>query len=275
MMRVYVDDSGKPDSSPSLVLAGFSASEADWGRFTDQWQEMLGRHGVTTFHMTDLWSMQPKSGVRSKVTQSSIMVNAVETVKRHLSHAFAVSVPFDAHHHWFATKEFPKDKPLRTYPFAFNSLLALVCKHMWLRHCDQPLQVLFEEQGDESHKLILGGMQEFRRLNAIHFPGLEMLEPEFIPGEDCAPLQAADLLAWLVRKDASNAFNRVDRRWAAEAVMLGEVLSIGNTVKVWTEAELEAAATAVAQSITATNAAGREPGVAETEKGGPDARLPS
>lgn len=42
MIMVYVDDSGKLDSSPSLVLAGFSASEAVWSCFTGQWQEMPG-----------------------------------------------------------------------------------------------------------------------------------------------------------------------------------------------------------------------------------------
>ena len=153
MIMVYVDDSGKPDSSPSLVLAGFSASEAVWSCFTEQWQEMLKRHGVTTLHMTDLWSMKPKSGVSSEIIQAGIMVDAIETIKRHLSHAFAVSVPFSDHHHWFATKEFPKDKPLRTYPFAFNSLLALICKHTWHYHCDRkrlvrPLGLTSSTAGD-------------------------------------------------------------------------------------------------------------------------------
>lgn len=117
-------------------------------------------------------------------------------------------------------------------------------------------------------------MQEFRRLNAIHFPGLEMLEPEFIPGEDCAPLQAADLLAWLVRKDASNAFNRVDRRWAAEvdarrgAVHREHREGLDRGWKLRRQQRLSPKA-------SPRKPAGREPGVAETEKGGPDARLPS
>lgn len=249
MMQVYVDDSGKPDSSPSLILAGFSAHEIAWERFTEQWQEMLKRHGITTFHMTDLWSMKPKSGVRSKITQSMIMVEAIETIKRHLSHAFAVSVPFEAHHYWFATKEFPKDKPLRTYPFAINSLLSLICKHMWWHNCDQPLQVFFEQQGDESQTLILNGMKEFRGLNATHLPELEMLQPQFISGKSSAPLQAADLLAWLVRRDASNGFNGIDRNWAAESLMLGKILSVGHTIKVWSDDELEKVATATAHSL--------------------------
>ena len=118
--------------------------------------------------------------------------------------------------------------------------------------CDQPLQVFFEEQGDESQKLILNGVKEIRRLNAIHFPGLEMLEPQFIEGKDSAPLQAADLLAWLVRRDACNGFNGIDRNWAAESLMLGEILSVENTIKVWTDTELEMVATATAQSLTDT-----------------------
>jgi hypothetical protein len=163
-----------------------------------------------------------------------------------------VSVPFEAHHHWFCTNEFPEIKYLRTYHFAFNSLLGMIYKFMWQHHCNLPLQVLFEQQGDESQKLILNGMNELRRLNSIHLPGLEILDPEFIPGKNNAPLQAADLLAWLVRRDANNVANSIDRNWAAESLMLGEILSVKNTVKVWSDAGLEKVASEVAHLLTAS-----------------------
>lgn len=249
MIKVYVDDSGKPDSSPSLILAGFSASEAVWTQFTNDWCEMLKRQGLSSFHMSDIWSMQPKSGLKSSIKQSVVLVEAVEIVKRHLFHAFAVSVPFDAHHHWFATKDNPDLRPLRTYPFAFHSLLALICKHSWTYQCNQPLKVVFEQQGDESPTSTLSVMEEFRRLNAIHFPGLEMLDPEFIAGKQCAPLQAADLLSWLVRRDATNSYKRVDRNLAAESLLLGEILYVGHTIKIWTESDLERAASQTARNL--------------------------
>lgn len=249
MIRVYIDDSGKADTSPSLVLAGYLATEPAWKRFSEEWYEMLNQHRILSFHMTDLWSMKRKTGLKSRIAQSQLFFEATQIIKKNLLHAFAISVPFEAHQHWFATNENPQLRVLRTYYWAVNTLFIKICEYSWKNFCNQPLSVVFEEQGDEATKHILEGMDEFRKLAEHHFPGLKIENPMFLPGKNCARLQSADMLAWLVRRDASNAASRVDRRWKAEALMLQEALSVGATVKIWTDTELEKAASQLANDL--------------------------
>ena len=65
--------------------------------------------------------------------------------------------------------------------------------------------------------------------------------PTFQDDRDVLPLQAADCLAWLVRRDAFDAKKRVDRSRAAANLMLGEALSMPHFTKIWDDASLEAA----------------------------------
>ncbi|MGA2605825.1 MAG: hypothetical protein ABSH01_00025 [Terriglobia bacterium] len=56
--RAYFDDSGHPDDQEAVVVAGFIASEHDWFFFEREWQDILDREGMESFHMTDFEKKQ-------------------------------------------------------------------------------------------------------------------------------------------------------------------------------------------------------------------------
>jgi hypothetical protein len=80
-------------------------------------------------------------------------------------------------------------------------------------------------------------MDEFRRVAAPEYPGLIIPTPQFQRDTDALPLQAADLLAWLVSRDARNLKNGIARSESLESVLLGEALSMPNSVVVWNESK--------------------------------------
>jgi hypothetical protein len=53
-LKAYYDGSGKNDNvTKVLTLAGFAASERIWNRFESEWKDVLERHDVQSFHMSD------------------------------------------------------------------------------------------------------------------------------------------------------------------------------------------------------------------------------
>jgi len=242
MMQVYIDDSGKSDQSPVLVLAGYLASDERWQLFDARWNTILALHGMTNFHAVDVWRLGYSSGVKSPLVRSSVFVQLLNCITQHVEHAFAVSIPLESHEHWFASKQFPEYPELRVYNMAFYGLLTQIHQHMFKRHFDKSLEIMFDEQGGESAARILGGMEEFAGLAAGGFPNLKVATPKFMSDNGCPGLQAADMLAWLLRRDALNAYRQIDRHETAEALMLGEALSMPHSIKIWTDDDLRRAA---------------------------------
>ena len=93
-----------------------------------------------------------------------------------------------------------------------------------------------------SEQFVLGAMYEFRRMAGQRFGDLVIPSPMFRPDHLAPPLQAADMLAWLVRRDASNGSKGVDRSNRLENILLGEALSMPYAKMIFDQPKLEAAA---------------------------------
>lgn len=249
MIQIFIDDSRKSDQSPVLVLAGYLASKEKWQVFNIGWNAILAKHGMTSFHAVDVWRLGYSSGVKSPLVRGSVFVQLIDCIANHVEHAFAVSIPFESHEHWFAPKQFPDLPSLRAYNMAFYVLLTQIHQHMFKRRFDKELEIIFDEQGGESIASVLSGMQEFSRLAAKDFPGLTVATPRFMSDDNCPGLQAADMLAWLLRRDALNAHRQVDRSQTAEALMLAQALSMPSSLKIWTDDDMRKASEKVTRSL--------------------------
>lgn len=127
--------------------------------------------------------------------------------------------------------------------------MTLIYQHAYKYRYDVPLQVVFDEQGGENQSMILGGIDHFRRLAAKDFPDFKVPLPQFMPDTDEPGLQAADLIAWLARKDAVNAYKQADRSKLPEGVLLAQALTIPSTMKIWSEEDVKKAAESLAIDI--------------------------
>jgi hypothetical protein len=53
MFTVYFDESGSPDDTAALVVAGFVAQSEQWIEFERNWSTVLSVFGVSSIHMKD------------------------------------------------------------------------------------------------------------------------------------------------------------------------------------------------------------------------------
>jgi hypothetical protein len=58
MLRGYYDGSRTTADSPFLTLTGLVASESVWERFEDAWDAVLVKHDISCFHMTDVMALR-------------------------------------------------------------------------------------------------------------------------------------------------------------------------------------------------------------------------
>jgi hypothetical protein len=82
----YFDDSGHPDDQEAVIVAGFIASEHDWLLFEREWQGILDRDAMETFHMTDfekskVWPQPKKDAILRKLV-SAIKIRTVKSISQ-------------------------------------------------------------------------------------------------------------------------------------------------------------------------------------------------
>jgi uncharacterized protein DUF3800 len=53
IFTAYFDESGTPDESPFVVVAGYLASVNEWRQFNDRWGRVLTEYGVPYFHVKE------------------------------------------------------------------------------------------------------------------------------------------------------------------------------------------------------------------------------
>jgi len=53
MFTVYFDESGSPDDTAALVVAGFLASVEQWIEFERNWKQALAAFAVSRLHMKE------------------------------------------------------------------------------------------------------------------------------------------------------------------------------------------------------------------------------
>ena len=249
MLQVYFDDSGKVDQSPVQVLAGYLASAESWANFSVVWQSILDDYKIEYFRMSQAWRMARMYRHLSSIQRDEMIIRLIRCIHDHVERAFAVSVPFDAHAHWMGSNEFPDNQSLRAYTGAFWFAMCSVYKYGYDQRFDQPIEVIFDEQGGESMPKILASVDQFREVSAVHFPNYRIPFPQFKEDKDTLPLQAADLVAWLVRRDAYN-MQKADRMSLPETILLNDAyFDLPHSKVIITENQLEMMSNMVAESL--------------------------
>lgn len=238
ILRAHIDDSGGKGYSPVIVLAGYLASVERWAEFSLEWRAMLDEVGLPSFHMADVWRLERRLMAKGPLRRDLLLVRAGECIKRHAEHAFIVSVSLDAHEHWM---EAPDDRSglLSARYTALFSLCTMLYQHAYLNHFDKTLEVIFDQGIDGSPITFLKSFDEFRNQAMQHFPGLSVPYPSFLSDNDVLPLQAADYLAWLARRNALNIVRRRNLMQMPEQLLLHEALDMPHKIKILTDKELE------------------------------------
>jgi hypothetical protein len=226
MLQAYIDDSGKENDSYSMVLAGYMATAEKWSVFSNEWQSILDNAGIDTFHMVDAFRMSKEYKKLGTIRRNQLIFDLIACINRYVERAFVFSMDLEAHSHWFARKEAPEIIAFRPYRIGFHSIFTKICRYAYLNKFDSDLQIFFEDQGGESKDKIFQSMEILRNAaDSYGHENMNMPSPNFVP-KSVLPTQAADLLAWLCRRENHNYRSGKNFSEAFESIWLDGALSM-------------------------------------------------
>lgn len=190
-LQAYIDDSRDAHGERVLVLAGYCACEETWSKFSSDWSEYLQLLGIKAFKMSDL--SQSHDEMRWELCGHLYRI-----IERHLCSAFAVAIEIAPLRRVVEELNMPVEYS-NPYLLAFRALLEGVAKSQGQMGILEPIDFVFDERAEKAG--VLSGfaiLQDRKDLEYAHRFGAP---PRFERDDDLAPLQAADMLAWIVRRN--------------------------------------------------------------------------
>lgn len=193
-MQVYCDESGKNDG-PVYVMAGVASAPNQWVDFANEWQLELDSHPpIRAFKM-------------SKFKNSSRLSNFADIFHKHVWFGFAVSVKHDEYENIIKGRfDNWMDDP---YMFLFDSIMNEIDRYTENGGYHGPIDFIFDEQLEKEAPLNATWAAHLARMPPEKAARFES-RPTFAKDERALPLQAADMLAWHVRRALAQDDRRLD-----------------------------------------------------------------
>jgi hypothetical protein len=199
LLKAYLDDSGDADSATEthLTIGGYLADEHGWEYFEPRWATLLKEAGVPYLHMKEFGDVNSPIYGHLKadiVKEKAFMVGVISLIKESARGSVATTVVLDEF------RAFNEKHSLSLDPYAFAIYGCLFQLRSY--HPNDEIDLVFDSF-DHSASRAAKALQYFKSDN------LEGLKPTlFTPiplqksesWREILPLQAADLIAWEVRK---------------------------------------------------------------------------
>jgi Protein of unknown function (DUF3800) len=236
--QAWFDESGKegwpaPKTSPIFVVAGYIAPVRVWAKFADEWRAELDRFPKLDFlHAKDSYGFEKEFGMgsaweahwghRNELERDKRLIAFARIIDRHLRPIWS---PYGApdrlrltwmlkHDEYRDFKATMKNHPAANkhelkyiknpYYLSFQYVLGSCLKYKNVtRSPEERIQILFDEDMDNKRRLEDAFDEWVRavRLSDAHLiPQLVNKKAEFRNDRDHPELQAADLLAYHIRK---------------------------------------------------------------------------
>lgn len=230
MFSAYIDDSGSEEDDKTLVLAGWVQSASVWAAFSHSWQAELAKPpAIAYLHMVEAerrrgpfqgWDEQQRD--RKVAALANIIIGykpwflECSVSRKQYEEILGPVIPYDLRGPYF--------------PCFYAMILKLTQWHLTMRNTF-PIDFIFDEQGAIGARAVV--WYEFVK-STQPTPIRQLLgsTPVFKDDKKVAPLQAADMLAWHLRRRREKR-NQDERREAwrilsqslhADSVVTEEVL---------------------------------------------------
>lgn len=209
MFRAFVDDSASEEGDKILVLAAWVQRAPVWSVFSDDWQEELKKPpAIEYLHMVEAESLRGQFEGWSE-TQRNLKVVALARV-------------IAKHDPWFLESRVSRNKvkevsePVVPYdlrgpyfPLFYAVILKLAHWHLLMGYTE-PIDFVFDEQGLIGAEAVFW-YEHIKSLQPEPVRNLLGGNPQFLDDKKVMPLQAADQLAWHLRRWTEER-NRNERR---------------------------------------------------------------
>jgi len=204
MLSAYIDDSGWDGKSPVFVLAGYLSSTEKWSAFSDEWRavrDLQEPRPLPYLKMADAYQLKKRTSVFYGWTEDerdARLKKFCPVINRHVEHGIAIVVPIEAHRKYFRGLFAPEalDRPYFLSFFSLASLIAAVVRKVGY---GEKVELIYDTQENESKSFFMEQFEKFMQAAPPSAAGLFNI-PKWEDDKDVLPLQAADMLAWHIRR---------------------------------------------------------------------------
>ena len=204
MLVAYLDESGTAAASPTLWLAGYVAHAATWFEVSRLWRHALGRAGVPSLHMVDLAAGRKAFKEWDSSRRRDLLAELIDILEANRVVGVGAGVEKVAYQRAIVDSGFLSSSQLTKgwwktpYLIAFQDVLVECLTASEALPKSETLSVVVENQPEFSGRARLV-FEQVR--DKPHVPGPNRLASiSFASKTEAIPLQAADLLAYELRK---------------------------------------------------------------------------
>jgi hypothetical protein len=185
VLQAYFDDSKR--DGLVLVYCGYVARAGAWERFADEWEALCNTPPVRNpFKMSQ--AMRRNAQVRAKAEQH------YRIIEKYVDLAVCCAVPIEPLARVVAELGI---NPAMENPF-FLAWRIVLTALVYESGITEPIDVFYDEQTEKVH--VLAALDRFMSKATTRVRRIIRNYPTFRRDTEFNPLQAADLLAWCVRK---------------------------------------------------------------------------
>lgn len=195
LLKAFVDDSGSDHTSEWFVLAGYISTLERWDTFDDKWQRVLNEHPrLDCFKASQAESLRPDgqwSGV-SKLERDTRIDRFIRVIGETAKQSYSIRLKRKIYEDTIGN-DAPKDwrSPYYWLLLGFIKSLESIDRHMgWIESVSVLIQIKRIKLALANFTDLADTMKYKGRVVGLHFED----DRKFLP------LQAADLLAWQVRR---------------------------------------------------------------------------
>jgi hypothetical protein len=254
MLQAFIDDSGNDGKSPVFILAGYIASAENWERFSNEWEKTLKPEdgmNLGVLKMADVYRNRVR-GSRyygwADDQRDQRLKSLIKVINSHALHGIVSIVPYKTYDAFIKGKFNPPSLDRACFLSFFGIMTRLLAVAQQLK-LDDRIDFIFDSQDSENKPLLMAEYDRFISLAPPEIRALSGGYPEFKRDEDSLPLQAADMLAWHVRRYYFDLYNGKDPTKEPSNIYLANLFKPAHDVlDIWDKARIKQVADVLSKS---------------------------
>jgi hypothetical protein len=203
MLQCCIDDSGSDNKGPVFVLAGYVSTVERWKVFSHVWDIALksGPRPLACFKMVEANRLSGQFLHWTPLERDAKIHELARNIKGNAM--FQVRTVLWKKEFAQIQAKYP-DYPVEPYTFLFHEIMGLVTRHLWRDlKIEDKIEFYFDEQGafgNRASRSFKTAQEDLPPFLLEYVAGM----PNHVSDKDMLPLQAADMLAWQIRRFCSD-----------------------------------------------------------------------
>lgn len=200
MLEAFIDDSSSESGDRRLFLAGYVGTATEWIKFADAWdRDLRANPSIDYFHMVEAQNLRGQFLGWSERARDRKVLNLAKIISSHDLWSIQCSVSRDDYIRIIRPVA-PRGLGNPYFECFFATIVSLARFHHQ-QGITTPVDFVFDEQGGLGAEAVM--MYEY--VKGFQLPEVAAMlgsTPIFRDDRKVVPLQAADMLAWHVRRES-------------------------------------------------------------------------